>query len=158
MLESEPVNWHQFLQFSIMKNHIAVLNDHERLNVLLKDLRVVSHWDANLLQEMQVRIKLSFELQSLKQLLQRHFETEESGAYMDEIRSRAPSAAVPLRKLQAEHPLLLEKLSELNSTCIQKELMAAALVELLQELTSILDLLKQHEAKETELIKSVFQV
>ncbi len=146
-----------FYKWSFVSTHEDVLNEHARLDVLLRDLRAISESDAELLQVKQVRVKLAQHLHSLKVRLREHFDTEESGSYMDEIQDRKPSAVDTLTALQAEHPIFLELVSSLEAASQGQDLRLDACHEVLNKLSWMLDLLKHHEERENALIKEVFQ-
>jgi hypothetical protein len=140
-----------------MSTHKDVLGEHAQLDVLLRDLRAVSHWNAELLREKQVRMKLVRDLQFLKVRLVQHFETEESGSYMEEIRSRKPAAGDILKALQVQHPIFLEQISFIEAACEAEDVETDGCNDLLHKLSLLLDLIKLHEEEENVLIKEVFQ-
>ena len=137
---------------SAMSDHKVILNEHD---VLLRDLRTVSHWEADLLRERKVRLQLARDLHSLQVRLRRHFSTEESGAYLAEISSRKPSARATLQALHNEHGMLLDLLSNLENACLDQDYEAGA--QLAERLGQWLDMLKLHERRETALIQDVFR-
>lgn len=140
-----------------MSDHKVVLDEHERLEVLVRDLRMVSNWEPDLLKAETVRRRLAGDLESLQVRLREHFDTEESGSYLDEIRSRNPSAAVILKQVQQEHGVMLERLSALQGACTGAGEGSGAPEAIQQRLTEILDMLHRHERRETALINEVFR-
>lgn len=141
-----------------MNSHKTVLGEHARLDVLLRDLGMVSRWDGALLREKQVRDKIVLDLQFLKVRLLQHFKTEESGSYLEEVRGRKQEAGDALKALQAEHPRFLAELSSIEDTCQEEEdLGVDTYRDVLERLSHMLALLKMHEEKENALIKEVFQ-
>ncbi len=143
--------------FLDMSDHKLVLEEHERLDILLRDLRTISKWNPELLQLEKVRVKLGQDLQSLEVRLREHFDTEESGYYLEEISGRKSGAGNALLALQAEHPVFLRILSEIQDQCRQKETDPSLDEKLLKKLSQLLKWLKVHEAKENALIQEVFQ-
>lgn len=139
-----------------MSDHKVILDDHQQLGVLLRDLRSVSHWSSDLLRESSVRRKLARDLHSLQARLRQHFSVEESGNYLEEISNRKPAARATLRSLHDEHGMILSLLSDLESACLGMDDGAGAPGAIQQRLGQLLDMLKLHERRETALIKEVF--
>ncbi len=138
-----------------MSGHRIILEEHERLDILLRDLRTVSHWETDILQERKVLLQLARDLRSLQARLREHFSTEETGAYMSEISDRKPSARAELQALHNEHGMFLDLLVSLENACLEENHAGGAAAIRLR-LGQLLDLLKLHERRETALIHDVF--
>lgn len=143
---------------SSMGNHKQVMEEHAQLDVLLRDLRVVSVWSPHLLQDEKVRSKLAMDLASLRIRLMEHFETEESGSYMEEICSRKPSAGETLQSFHLEHKVFLQLVDFMENVCGKGDLPDSDYGEMLRKMSWLLDILKAHEQRETALIKEVFEI
>lgn len=137
-----------------MESAKGVLQEHEDLNVLVRDLSKVSRWDATLLLEEPVSRRLRADLHSICVQLQRHFETEEAGHYLEEIGHRNPEARDELKSLHDEHPRLMARFQKAREH-FESALHQAP--EVFQELLlEAIQLLRRHEARETALVKKVF--
>ncbi len=139
-----------------MSDYKVILDEHERLDILLQDLRTVSHWEADILEERKVLLQLVKDLRSLQIRLRQHFSTEESGAYLAEISSRKPSCRADLQALHAEHGMILALISSLENVCLEKDHPGGAPVAIQFRLGQLLDMLKLHERRENALIHEVF--
>lgn len=142
-----------------MEGHKEVLSQHHALDVLLRDLRMVTQWDPQLLGDEKVRMRFVWDLHALQARLRDHFQTEESGAYLEEITSRKPDAGDLLLELQSEHRVFLVQLASMEKTCQENGQTNDVIIykSVLTNLLLTLDLLKRHEEKENYLIKEVFQ-
>lgn len=140
-----------------MSMHSIVLDEHDHLDVVLRRLRVVCGWNTDLLLSNEVREKLAKDLQLLTLLLLKHFETEESGAYFEEIRSRSESAAGKLKALQSQHPLFLDLIKAIEQRCGEVRDKSTGYDDVQTMLGSMLNLLKRHEQQENSLLQEVFR-
>ena len=141
-----------------MTDHRTILNEHDALDTLLRDLRVVSTWSIHLLQQRKVRSQLAGDLRALKEYLLRHFATEESGSYLEEISVRQPSARAALLELHQEHSVFLDQVTSLEESCMEHDEDAYVPGDLAARLVELLDMLKRHESRETALLQEVFSL
>jgi hemerythrin HHE cation binding domain-containing protein len=141
-----------------MSDHKTVLNDHVQLDALLRDLRIVCSWEPGVIQQYDVRARLANDIRALKDQLRRHFATEESGSYLEEITSRKPDARKTLLELHSEHIPFLNLLTGVEKGCTEYDEKAGGEPDLQIKLRHVLDLLKLHEQRETALIREVFSI
>ena len=139
-----------------MSDHKVILNDHKALDFLLRDLRIVCTWDMALIQQHTVRVKLAQDIRKLKDSLRRHFATEESGAYLEEITIRRPSARNELLELHKQHVPFLNRLTDIEEDCNEHDRDAISPENLTVRISTLLDMLKSHEQQETALLQQVF--
>jgi hypothetical protein len=139
-----------------MTDHKVILEDHVELGELVRDLRLICAWKTDVLKIQAVRVKLAKDIRALKDQLRRHFATEESGNYLQEISIRKPEARKILLQLHSEHVPFLHMLTGVEEACMEHE-PDVETPDLTVKLLHVLDLLKLHEQRETALIREVFQ-
>lgn len=97
--------------------------------------------------------ELDLELTRLDRMLVRHFELEEVGEYLREVRERVPGEAPLIRRLGEAHVQLRESLRHLRHLAVDKENMTGVR----ELLADWLDVLGKHEAAENQLVKLAIQ-
>ncbi|MEW6776602.1 MAG: hemerythrin domain-containing protein [Bdellovibrionota bacterium] len=139
-----------------MTHSQEILDDHQQLDGLLRDLRVVSNWEPGHFQNPSVLAQLGKDLHSLYVRLEAHFAIEEKGHYLTEVMRRRPQARPALETLHAEHPELLGRVRSLQAFLESSGPASRNPRTLKRELLFVLDRLKDHERKETRLLQEVF--
>jgi len=141
-----------------LNNTQGILNDHQHLDGLLRDLRVVSGWNPALFLEPSVRARLLRDLGALHARLVSHFAIEERGSYLAEIGQRRPAARPKLEKLHAEHRALLDQVEGVLNLCNASPLEGKFdRFDFQRNLLALLNALHEHERQETLLIQEVFR-
>jgi hypothetical protein len=129
--------------------------EHRRLNEVLRQISGIFVPPASLRQS-SIRVQLMNSLTELRADLSHHFAEEESGGCMEEAVSRCPGLSPDVKKVEAEHAMLLEKLDCVLQRAASLQLEAARVTVLQQEFQSFAELLKHHEAAENRILQMGF--
>jgi hypothetical protein len=96
-------------------------------------------------------------LVSLHDKIFRHFREEESSGFLDDLKSSHPQAQAAVTELRSEHGRILKELRNLlSATMAYAEGNPESRCDLRRWNVEILQLLEDHEEKETELTQDVF--
>lgn len=97
-------------------------------------------------------------LQQVRDELAAHFREEEGGGCLDEAVSRHPGLAAEERRIETEHPQLLEAIERLIELAAARDWTAAQHVVLEHEFDAFCQRLDVHEAAENRLLREGFGI
>jgi hypothetical protein len=95
-------------------------------------------------------------LRQMKDELTHHFTEEEEGGCLDEAVSRCPSLSTDARRLEAEHPQILEHVDRLIAQALDSGQSVEKQVMLQREFDELCQQLHAHEAAENILLRKAF--
>jgi len=96
--------------------------------------------------------------QLVEKMLEAHFAHEEAGGYMADVVSRAPHLQPTVRRLELQHPMLLEKATKLNMLARSGVESPPWWRELRNEFDSLRQELLDHERQENMLVQEAFTI
>jgi hemerythrin-like domain-containing protein len=118
---------------------------------LLQDLRQLEETAAT--SPLGQLSELSAALEKAQTHVREHFRFEEENGYMDSVRKREPRFERTIQQLVDEHQRLLRSLERL----IGQANKASRLVDVLfEKVRGWMEKVRQHEARETELVQNAF--
>lgn len=95
-------------------------------------------------------------LSSLREVLRRHFHSEETGGCMEEAKSRAPSLSASVDILLAQHSPFLVALDTIIEEAGMQPMTAAVISDLQRRFKQLATNLHEHEAEENRILLSGF--
>jgi hypothetical protein len=95
-------------------------------------------------------------LRQVRDELEHHFAQEESGGCLDEAVSLCPSLSAEARRIEAEHPQLLDHVDRLISQALDADQSVQKQVALGREFDELCRQLEAHEAAENILLRRGF--
>ena len=132
-----------------------ILAEHQRLHRMLRQMR------AAIVSSVQPGATPTFEevariLGRLRDELQLHFTEEEAGGCLDEAVSRCPSLAAELKRIEAEHPMLLGEITRLIGQANHLEPTVQNKVAMQKAFDRLYLQLRAHEKAENQLLAQGF--
>jgi hypothetical protein len=97
-------------------------------------------------------------LGEVREELQHHFAQEEGGGCLEEAVSRCPSVSDEARRIEAEHPRLLETIDRLISQARDSDRSVQGRIEIAREFDELCAQLDAHEGAENALLRKGFGV
>jgi hypothetical protein len=130
-----------------MARYQEILHQHEQVMHAVDRLDLLLGAPMKKLSEDRVRQIIIADVWSLHDDLAKHFEFEEEGGYLELVTNKRPGLSKSVEALQAQHQQVLDKLTKVLDADSKTEL-----AELALELAEAIDLLREHEAAENELV------
>ncbi|MFN8007798.1 MAG: hemerythrin domain-containing protein [Terriglobia bacterium] len=119
----------------------------ERLVAGIKSQRKVLDWGSSLLES----------LSSLREHLEKHFEFEETGGFMEEAMKALPNISLQVEALHRDHQILAYEINDLYKRAEKLILDHGQAVQgITKDIKNFLKSLREHESKENALIFHVF--
>jgi len=97
-------------------------------------------------------------LRQVRGELEHHFAQEESGGCLDEVVSRCPSLSAEARRIEAEHPQLLESVDRLIAQARDSDQSVEKRVALWRGFDELCRQLDAHETAENAMLRKGFGV
>ncbi len=142
----------QFPQGTSHDLAVEILREHKLLHAIIRGLqkRLEGGTAASPITVVQT---LRGELREFRDHLQRHFDLEEQGGFLDDIVVRLPTAARKIELLRREHETILASVDELLDFCTVE---MTQLNNLCMRVHEMISNLKRHENVEHELIQAAY--
>ncbi len=103
------------------------------------------------------RLEFMWRLRDFRTHLQKHFDLEEEGGFMNELISEAPQAMNSIKKLEAEHDQIVANLDGILTSLKELELIDDnKLGDILKRVTQLMSSIQDHESAENELMQKVY--
>jgi hemerythrin-like domain-containing protein len=119
----------------------------EKLVAAIKPQRRTIEWSSSLLEN----------LSSLREHLEKHFEFEETGGFMEEVVKALPNISPQVETLRCDHQILAYEINELYRRAERLILdNGPTSREIGEDIKHFLHALHEHEKKENELVLHVF--
>ncbi len=126
-------------------------SEHRRLHALLGDARAAVQQFQ--MQDEKAVTSLLQTLQQIRVELARHFSEEEQGSCLEEALARCPRLSGEVKRVQAEHQVLLENLDCLVA---RGKIVAETQAELKRGFDDLCNQLYDHEAAESRVLETSF--
>ena len=125
----------------------ALTNQIEKLVAATKPQRRRIEWSSSLLET----------LSSLREHLEKHFEFEESGGFMDEVVKALPNVSQQVEALRRDHQIIAYEVNDLYKRAERLILDTGPTSKGIgEDIRHFLRALREHEKKENELVLRVF--
>ena len=119
----------------------------EKLVAAIKPQRPALEWSSSLLEN----------LSSLREHLEKHFEFEETGGFMEEVMKALPNISPEVDSLRRDHQILFFEINDLYRRAERLILDSGPTSrEIGEDIKHFLRLLRVHERKENDLVLRVF--
>ena len=122
---------------------------HKELHRILDEIRSLCDRLAAPEQAVGNAVHLQQIVHRLRAFLQRHFQQEEDGGWLEEAAARIPRLSHSLTELEKQHRELLRQTDQVIA---QLELPPHELFAAVPKLTALVDAIKGHEAREEEVL------
>lgn len=132
-----------------MNGYERLLEEHRELVAQADALRIVAKAPAGLMSEPRTRAVLRFELARLRDVLERHFELEERGGYLEEVTRLRPGLDPQVHALLLQHAAIRDDVA----AAIEAAELGAPVSAVAARALAVVDALSHHEAAETELFQ-----
>jgi len=126
----------------------AIMEQHEALKEDMARLRSTASGPQGVPDE-GWRADMRDQAAELRECLRKHFELEEVGGYLEPVLEKRPGLGRSVCRLHNQHGEILIELDSVDDAC-RKE---APVAEIGNLALRVLDLLRQHEAEESDLIQ-----
>jgi len=126
----------------------AIMEEHEALKEDIARLRSAASGPQGMPDE-RWRADMLGQLAKLRECLRKHFELEDVGGYLEPVMEKRPGLGRSVCRLHNQHDEILIELGNVNDAC-RKE---APTAEIVTRALRVLDLLRKHEAEESDLIQ-----
>jgi hemerythrin len=97
-------------------------------------------------------------LSEVRQELEHHFAEEEGGGCLEEAVSRCPSLSDEARRIEAEHPRLLQSIDGLIAQAQDSDQSVPGRIEVARQFDELCAQLEAHEGAENALLRKAFGV
>jgi hemerythrin-like domain-containing protein len=119
----------------------------EKLVAVIKPQRPALEWGSSLLEN----------LSSLREHLEKHFEFEETGGFMEEVMKALPNISPQVESLRRDHQILTFEINDLYRRAERLILDSGPTSrEIGEDIKHFLHSLREHERKENALVLHVF--
>jgi hypothetical protein len=129
--------------------YTAIMQQHETLKEDMCRLRTAVTSGRQGLSGEQWRADTEAHLVKLRKCLSKHFELEEAGGYLEPVKEKRPTLSRSVSRLQLQHEEILAEIDSVSGACRDEAAVDAIVTAALR----VLDLLRQHEAEESDLIQ-----
>jgi hypothetical protein len=134
-----------------------IQDEHARLERMIEEIREELSRPVDPTGFLDWKLGFVWRIRDFQNELTKHFDLEEDGGFMEDVISKAPRFAPRVKSLETEH---VDALSVLDRITSDLKSMATFEPEYWNEIkvgiTSLFDLLEEHEAAERELILEVY--
>ncbi|MFQ5751536.1 MAG: hemerythrin domain-containing protein [bacterium] len=103
------------------------------------------------------RLEFLWRLRDFRTHLQKHFDLEEEGGFMNELLKEAPQALNSIKKLETEHDQIVSDLDGILTQLKELELKDdRKLADIQNRVTTLVSTIQKHESAENELMQKVY--
>jgi hemerythrin-like domain-containing protein len=138
------------IAYQLKKEHACIHATTKRIEKLIAAIqpqRRALEWSSSLLEN----------LSSLREHLERHFEFEETGGFMEEVLKALPNISREVESLRRDHQVLAYEINDLYKRAERLILdNGPSSREIGADIKHFLHSLREHERKENELVLHVF--
>jgi hemerythrin len=142
------------LQYSECRVYVDhLLAEHRRLHRMLREARIAVRAGDPGEKSIDHIVQV---LRNVRQELQQHFAEEEAGGCLEEAVSFCPRLSGELRRIEAEHPEMLNEIDRLIAQALDSEPTVDSRLALENAFDELCHQLHAHEAAENELLRQGF--
>jgi hemerythrin-like domain-containing protein len=131
-----------------------VLLEHEILRLVTAALRLCVDWDPAAVSAVKKRSTVSFTAQSFRRHLERLFDLEEAGGYLQLVRERQPALIDEASRLRRQHDQFRQQLATIVARleeCSRDD--AESLEQACEQVRDLLSRLDEHHLREIDLLQ-----
>ncbi len=131
--------------------------DHKQLRACMEALVAELEGEIDPDKFLQWKLDFLLRLRDFQNQLQKHFDLEEEGGYMQDVMHLAPQFAFRLENLQEDHRKIIADLNHIISVLKGIDhLSPTQIARIRQRIYELLELFKKHEAAENCLIQDIY--
>jgi hypothetical protein len=135
--------------------HLAA--EHRRVHKMLREAHSAIVWSGGPDRDTSSE-DLVKKLRHVRQELEHHFAQEEAGGCMDEAVSRCPRLSAEVKRIEAEHPDMLNELDRLIAQALDATASVASRLAIERGFDDLYHQLLAHEAAENAVLREGFGV
>ncbi len=143
----------------LSKNEIAnrVHDEHEYLKKEMRKIRSMMNCDVTVEDYPKWRLDFLWLLRDFSNALQRHFDLEEEGGFMNDVVRLAPQHLPAVQRLEAQHRTITANLNQvIDALKTMESLDNATMQNACKDVDNLLILLAEHEAAEGDILETTY--